>query len=290
MNPFLLTDAHNHLQDEWLRPHLGAIAAELEALGTVRAVVNGTTEVDWGDVAALASRHAWVQPSYGLHPWFIRSRTPHWLERLRERLDGDPRCCVGEIGLDRWMEGFDLDDQRAVFLPQLALAAERDRPVTIHCLKAWGALTEILRRVEVPRRGFLLHAYSGPSEMVKELVDLGAYFSFSGSFLHERKERQRAAFREVPADRLLVETDAPAMPLPAGRERHRLPDTPEGNRVNHPANLIVAYEGLADLRGLPVETLARMVGENADRFFGPGEPQFLAKKAILRAPEAPSSG
>src|SRR5690606_19872266 len=180
-------DAHNHLQDEALAPHLDAIAADLAALPLAGAVVNGTCEDDWSRVAALAARHPWVRPSYGLHPWDAGNRTEHWFERLREHLAADPRAAVGEIGLDRWMLQAREDDPRLaglrraplpeqgeVMLKQLALAAGDNRPVTLHCLHAWGALCEILERVNLPERGFLLHAYAGPAELVPRFARLGA--------------------------------------------------------------------------------------------------------------------
>lgn len=260
-------DAHNHLQDESLAPHRAEVMAELEKIGIACAVVNGTRESDWDGVAALAREHAWLLPSYGLHPWYLAERTPRWRERLVERV-GQGSCAIGEIGLDRWIEGFDFEDQREVFLWQFALAAERNLPVTIHCLKAWGSLVELLRAHPAPARGFLLHAYGGPAEMVAELADRGAYFSFNGYFLHPRKAERWDVFRRIHADRLLVETDAPAMPLPPERAGFQLPDTPEGSPVNHPGNIVAAYEALAGLRGVSVEPLAVQVRENFTRLFG----------------------
>jgi TatD DNase family protein len=189
---------------------------------------------------------------------------------------------VGEIGLDRWildsakpddprltgLRRAPLEEQGEVFLKQLALACGENRPVTIHCLQAFGALDGVLRHVNTPERGFLLHAYGGPEEMVPQFAERGAYFSFNGAFLDERHRAKQAAFRRVPADRLLVETDAPAMPLPAARERCTLPAAPDGSRINHPANLRAAYEGLAEIRGVPLEHLAAQVAENFARFFG----------------------
>lgn len=260
-------DAHNHLQDASLAAHRAEVVAVLERIGIARSVVNGTRESDWESVAALAREHAWVLPSYGLHPWFLAQRTPHWRERLVGRVEqGD--CAIGEIGLDRWIKGFDFDDQREVFVWQFALAAERNLPVTIHCLKAWGALAELLRAQPAPARGFLLHAYGGPGGMVAELADRGAYFSFNGYFLHPRKAEQREVFRHIPADRLLVETDAPAMPLPPERAAFMLPDSAEGKPVNHPGNIVAAYEALAGLRGVKVDQLAVQVRENFTRLFG----------------------
>ncbi|GBL43114.1 3'-5' ssDNA/RNA exonuclease TatD [Verrucomicrobiota bacterium] len=121
------------------------------------------------------------------------------------------------MGLDRWVEGFDPVAQEAAFRAQLALAVELDRPLTIHCVRAIGPLMDILRATERPRRGFLLHSWNGPVELVLELARLGAYFSFSAHHFPERKAHLREQFAAaIPRERVLVETDAPALcPAPA---------------------------------------------------------------------------
>jgi TatD DNase family protein len=280
-------DAHNHLQDEWLAPHLARIAARLPSLGVRRAVVNGTHEADWPHVVELSRQYLWALPSFGLHPWHVGNRSPVWREKLVALLDAHPAAGVGEIGLDRWMldrarpddprlaglRRAPLLEQREVFTTQLAIAAERNLPATIHCLEAWGALEEILNTTVLPARGFLLHAYGGSADLLPRFIERGAYFSFNGYFLGERKERQRAVFRTVPIDRLLVETDAPAMPLPQTWRTHKLPPAPTGEPVNHPGNLEAVYAGLASLRGLSLPELAARVQENFERLFGHPTPR-----------------
>ncbi|MBA4136993.1 MAG: TatD family deoxyribonuclease [Opitutus sp.] len=277
-----LYDAHNHCHDDWLAPHRAQIDADLRSIGLQRAVVNGTCESDWDAVATLAAQHDWVIPSYGVHPWDAGNRTADWLDRLRARLATDPHAAIGEIGLDRWildrakpddprlagLRRAPLEEQGEVFLKQLALAATENRPVTIHCLQAFGALEGLLRHINTPARGFLLHAYGGPKEMVGTFAERGAYFSFNGAFLDARHAAKREAFQLVPADRLLVETDAPAMPLPAALTHFSLPAASDGSPVNHPANLAGTYAALAELRGIPLEDLATQVQENFARFFG----------------------
>ncbi|MEI9895499.1 MAG: TatD family hydrolase [Chthoniobacter sp.] len=260
-------DAHNHLHDARLLSHRAEILDQLTQLPLERAVVNGTREDDWDAVAALGREQPFVIPSFGLHPWHVASRTPQWLERLRAQLESHPHAGVGEIGLDRWIEGHDSRVQSEVFLAQLALADELNRPVTIHCLRAWGALDELLRAHPLPERGFLIHAYGGPQEMVAGFAALGAYFSFNAYFLDERKSRQREVFRHIPADRLLVETDAPDMRPPEEFTAFPLRDS-GGKQINHPAHLTLAYEHLAVIRGVPLETLAAQVAENFGRLFG----------------------
>jgi TatD DNase family protein len=257
-----MIDAHNHLYDARLAPFRAGISESLASMGIERAVVNGTRESDWPAVTALAAEHRWVLPSYGLHPWHVRERTPHYLDTLASLLDARPDAAIGEIGLDRWIEGHDLADQREVFRAQLALATRLNRAVTIHCIRAWGPLWEILRAEPLPARGFLLHAYGGPWEMTRGFLDRGGYFSFNAYFLHERKSAQREVFRRLPFDRLLIETDAPDLAPPAQRNEHPLPDA-----LNHPANLALTYRALADLRGIPLDELTAQVRENFKRVF-----------------------
>lgn len=259
-----MTDAHNHLQDDRLDP---SIVAEFGRIGVKRAVVNGTSERDWEAVLELARRHKWVLPSIGLHPWHVRGRSADWQRRL-ESIVRAQSCGIGEIGLDRWIENPDCAAQEEVFAFQLSLAAERNLPASIHCLKAWGRLNEILRSSKLPSCGFLLHSYNGPREMLGGFLDLGAHISLSGHFAHERKERQRQTLRAVPLDRILIETDAPDMVLPEERDRFKL-RSPSGERVNHPCNLPEIYSFAAALFGTEIETFTATVDANFERLFGP---------------------
>ncbi len=277
-----LFDAHNHLQDEWLLPHLDQIAADLTKAGIAGAVVNGTTPDDWASVSALASRFPWVVPSYGVHPWDCGNRPSDWQGRLESRLATEPRARVGEIGLDRWildsakpddprlagLRRAPLAEQKEVFVWQLELAATHNLAASIHCIDAWGALLDTLRQSRRPERGFLLHAYAGSAELVQPFADLGAYFSFNGAFLDSKRESQRNTFKAIPSDRLLVETDAPAMPLRSAWRLYNLPARPDTTTVNHPANIAAVYAGLAAFLGLRVDQLASRVEENFTRLFG----------------------
>jgi TatD DNase family protein len=256
-----LYDAHCHLQD----PRLAApeFIEELAPIGVQRVVVNGTQETDWARVLELAQKHTLVLPSLGLHPWYVADRSPDWLSKLSDSVRSE-NCAVGEIGLDRWMDNYDLPAQEQVFVQQLALAASLNRPASIHCLKAWGRLLEILESELRPATGFLLHSYGGPAEMIPKFADLGGYFSFSGHFAHARKEKQREAFRRVPIERLLIETDAPDMPLP-----EELQQFTTGTRTNHPANIRAIYNYASDFLTIPADKFAHQVEQNFLRLFAP---------------------
>ncbi len=261
-----LYDAHNHLQDERFAGRQEEIVRTATAAGVARMVVNGSCEDDWEDVARLARQFTTVLPSYGLHPWYHRERSPHWLEKLEARLVSDPRAAMGEIGLDRWKQDLPYEEQESVFLAQWNLAHRLNRPASIHCLKSWGRLLELIETNPGPACGFVLHSYGGPSEMINAFAQRGAHFSFPGYYLHERKEKQRDTFRRIPIERLLVETDAPDQLLPDDLNVHPLRD-PTGHPINHPANLAATYQGLAELRGEPVGAMTQAITENFRRVF-----------------------
>jgi len=258
-------DAHNHLQDERFGGRQAELVAAAAQAGVTRMVVNGSCEEDWPQVAALAREFPQVLPSFGYHPWYVHERTAQWPERLEQFLDSTPSA-VGEIGLDRWKPGLAYDGQEEVFVAQLRIAAERNVAASIHCLQAWGRLLDLLRENPRPVRGFVLHSYGGSREMVEPLAKLGAYFSFPGYFMHERKQRQRDAFAAVPIERLLIETDAPDQLLPEAENRFPLVGD-KGEALNHPANLGHIYEFVAARRGMKLEDFAAQVEENFRRVF-----------------------
>ncbi|MGE5611304.1 MAG: TatD family hydrolase [Bacillota bacterium] len=261
-----LVDCHLHLQDPVLAAELPAVLDRARAGGVRRLVCNGTSEADWPRVAELAKAHPQVVACFGLHPWYAAGRSGRWLENLKQFLDAMPSG-VGEIGLDRWIEPRDESAQEEVFRAQLGLARERGRPVMIHCLWAWGWLMDVLEDEEPLGAGMLIHAYGGSVDLIKPLAARGAYFSFAGNVLEERKAKGREALRAVPLDRLLVETDSPDM-LPPGAYRRFSIRAADGKEYNEPGNLPEVLRGIAQVRGESEERLAEVIWGNAERLLG----------------------
>lgn len=256
------TDAHNHLQD----PRLGDAAPLIDAMrsaGVTRCIVNATRESDWAAVESLAISHpGFVLPAFGIHPWHAHTATDGWESRLRSLLAKHPLASVGECGLDQWIENPGLETQMEVFLSQLRIARETRRAATIHCLKAWAPLLDAFRR-ETPPARFLMHSYGGSIEIALRLIPMGAFFSFSGYFLHPRKRAVVETFRKLPRERILLETDAPDMLPPPSAIAFPLPQN-----LNHPANLTKIGGALATALGMTAAELAETTSENARRFAG----------------------
>jgi TatD DNase family protein len=282
----LFFDAHNHLQDERFEGRRQELMTVARGAGVVRMVVNGACEEDWPAVARLAREFPEVIPSFGYHPWYLGERTNGWRETLVKWLDQTPGAVLGEVGVDRWMlenpdrwrryrqgavsfagDPPDWSLQETMLVAQLEIAAARELPVTIHCLRAFGRLLEILASGPRLRAGFLLHSYGGPFELVDRFAELGGYFGFPGSFLDPRKQRQQEVFRRIPIDRLLVETDAPDQ-MPPESYRPSVLTGPTGSLLNVPANLAAIHAGLAALIGKPLESLTGQLAGNFDRLFG----------------------
>lgn len=261
-----LMDSHIHLTDFEPGTNIAAIIEQALSAGVTSFACNGTCEKDWPSVLELAEASKAVLPFVGLHPWFIKSRSADWLSTL-ESLVSANSCGIGETGLDKLALPFNAADQEEAFRAQLELAHRYERPITIHCVRAWGWLTDILKSQANLPKYVLIHAYGGSPDMVKPLTDLGAYFSFSGKVLDEAHERARKSIHAVPLDRLLIETDAPNM-LPPAAYCVEIIKTSHGKDHNHPANLPAILSGVAEMLNIPSETLRERLWVNARQFFG----------------------
>ncbi len=237
--------------------------------------VKGCCETDWPRVIHLMKTQKGIHPSFGLHPWFIANRSPDWLQILEKMLLQYPHASLGEIGIDHAINKRNDADQESVFLDQLDLARRLSRPVSIHCRQAWGRLIELLDHFGDLPCGMLIHCFGSSAEIATELVKRGAYISFSGSITRPNAKKAGAAIRAVPADRLLIETDAPdLMPHNIDKASGLMI---ENQLLNEPANLRFVLAKAAELRGLPESEMAELTFTNAHRFFSEtSQPPFSA--------------
>jgi TatD DNase family protein len=256
----VLFDSHNHLQSEKFATDAQKLFSQMKSAGIRGCVVNATKESDWKRIGELAKVSPdFVRPAYGIHPWFADTAEEGWEGRLRGILEGDSRATVGETGVDGWVDSPEMDIQREVFKKQVEIAAEMDRVMTVHCLKAWEELFEVMDEVAEWPAKFLMHSFGGTIELAERLMKHdGVMFSFSGYFLHERKQNVLDVFKKLPKDRILLETDAPEMMPP-----DEFIDFPLEENVNHPANL----GKIADELGRQIGTGALGIIEENERVF-----------------------
>ncbi|XP_076910802.1 uncharacterized protein LOC143568561 [Bidens hawaiensis] len=270
-----LFDAHCHLQDPRIFNKAPSLIKTALEHNIQHFAVNGVCETDWHLVKQMSDTYPCVIPSFGLHPWFITNRTANWLTILRELFNANPSAAVGEIGLDKRSHGKTIDyaDQVETFRVQLQLAKELKRPASVHCVRAFRDVLDIMKSVGPFPEGVILHSYLGSAEMVPEFVKLGAYFSFSGFVMGMKETKAKKMVKTVPFDRLLLETDAPdAVPKLNGPGSLFLVEEDKNNgdpkeMANHPANIHFVLAYVASLLDLSKEEVADVSFRNAVRLF-----------------------
>ena len=278
-----IVDSHAHLDFPSYAEDLDAVLARaLEAdVRTVLAVgIGDGPETMHGarDLAVMYTGNNAVPrifASAGIHPQEADGATPEALAKLRA-LAADPLVvAIGEIGLDYYhFDNPGIDVQQTAFLAQMEIALEVCKPILIHCrtsdlatpqakerfgpADAQGDLLQLIGEHFVPRGGIgVMHCFSGSAEEAKRALDLGFYLSFAGNVTYNRFPSIREAAQLAPADRILVETDAPFLaPQPYRGER------------NEPSRTRVTAEFVAGLRGVTLETLAETTTANFRRLFG----------------------
>jgi len=166
-------------------------------------IVCAVKESDFVLLNNLVDKDEHIFPAFGIHPWYINSISDNWFDVLHNILIQNHKYMVGEIGLDKYKP--DMDVQIDVFTKQLHLAFELNRPVFLHCVGAWDKILHIFKEYKQSLPQILIaHAFSGSEEILKVLVEeYGMYISFNNV-----DDKNHGLIKEIPLDRLLVETDA----------------------------------------------------------------------------------
>lgn len=251
-------DSHCHLTDAAFRDDREAVLFRAREMGVTR-LVTIASDVDDAEAAlALARAHEGVWCTAGVHPHQAGDAAGDALERIRALAGAPEVVALGETGLDYHYDHAPRDVQRRLFDAHLALGAELDVPVVVHAREADADIAAAIRGAPAGTRG-VLHCFTGGAAAFAEALGRGWYVSFSGiaSF---RTFAVADLLREVPADRLLVETDSPYLaPVPFRGKR------------NEPAHVPRVVEAVAGHLGEAPETVAARTTANALRFYGLSE-------------------
>ncbi len=251
----MLIDTHCHLDAAEFDADRAAVVARARAQGVFAQVIPAIALADFDGLRALCADDPSLHPAYGLHPMFLDRHQPAHLDRLREWLQRERPCALGECGLDFFVDGLDPDAQRLYFQRQLELAREFELPLILHARQALEDVILAIRRIGGLRG--VVHSFSGSAEQAQRLWDLGFHLGIGGPVTYERAKRLRAIVATMPIEFLLLETDAPDQPL-AGHRGER----------NEPARLPDVCDIVALLRDESPAAIAAATTHNARRLFG----------------------
>jgi TatD DNase family protein len=249
-------DSHAHLEMEQFDEDREAVLARAAAAGLSAIITVGTTIPDCEKAAALAHLHPQVYAAVGIHPHEVKDIDAGTYDALRVLARQEKVVAIGEIGLDFFYDHSPREIQLRCFAEQIALALELDMPVIIHDREAHAETLRILQQAKGHLRG-VLHCFSGDAEMARECLEMGFYLSVAGPVTYKKADQLRAVAREIPAERLLIETDSPYL----------APQPWRGKR-NEPAYVVETARCLAQIRGVSAQELERLTEENARRLFG----------------------
>ena len=250
-----LIDSHCHLDVAQFDPDRAEVLARARASGVVAQVVPATHRAAWPNLEALCAAHGELHPALGLHPMFLGEHAREDLDRLHDRIVARRPVAIGECGLDHFVEGLDPDLQALYFEGQLKLARSVDLPVIIHARRAVDAVIATLRRFDGIRG--VVHSFSGSPQQARQLWDLGIHVGIGGPVTYARAQRLRRTVAGLPAEQLLLETDAPDQPGDAHR----------GER-SEPAHLTEICATVAALRHEDAAAVAAQTTANTARLFG----------------------
>jgi TatD DNase family protein len=248
-------DAHAHLTDERFARDLETVLARAAAAGVTRVLACGEDVASSERAVELAWRQPAVRAAVGIHPHRAASCDDAALRRLRELAHDPTVVAIGEIGMDLSGRSAPPADQERALAMQLGLAVECGKPVCLHVRECGAQVRSIVDRVS-GAHGYV-HCFSEARDDVKSWTARGFFISFSGTVTYPRADGLRAAASAVPDDRLLVETDAPALAPQAHRGRR-----------NEPAFIADTYTVVAAVRGITVNALAALARRNATTLFG----------------------
>ena len=245
-------DSHAHYDDKWFDEDREELLNTLPEQGVSGAVCNAVDLKSAEVIRGYAERYPYIYFTAGFHPENLEDMPENYLDGIKEYLK-HPKCvAIGEIGLDYYWD-IPKDLQLKVFEEQLRLSKELDVPVVVHDREAHGDTMDLLRRYK-PKG--LMHCFSGSVELMREVMRLGMSISLGGVVTFKNARHSVDCAREVPIDRLLLETDAPYMaPVPFRGKR------------NDSRKIALVAEKIAEIRSMDAQELLNITAENAKRLY-----------------------
>lgn len=248
-------DTHCHLDSPLFDPDRNTVLENCRKKGIDHILVPGIEQSGWERLLNLCEQEKELYPALGLHPLFIEQHQPQHLKQLEDHLAEHQAVSIGEIGLDFFIDNPDKERQLKYFSAQLDIAINAKLPVVLHIRKAHDQVLSVLRKQPVV--GGFAHAFNGSLQQAQQFIDLGFKLGFGGALTYKRSRKIRHLAQSLPLDAIVLETDAPDMPVAAHR----------GER-NSPEYIVDCLAVLAELRHEDPQYIAEQTCGNALSILG----------------------
>ncbi len=250
----MFTDSHAHLSSEKFEQDLEHVLERAKEAGVER-IINVAYDGESIDKSlSLIKKYPQIYLALGIHPEELGDWNEQVADRIRELSQLKKVLAIGEIGLDFYWKPFDAAQQKEIFVTQLKLAQELELPVIVHSRAAEAESLACIKDLGI-KRG-VLHCYTGPQEVMEEALSQGFFISFAGMLTYPKNDELRELLKQVPLDRLLLETDSPYL----------APQSKRGKR-NEPAFLLETATVIADLKNISLSELFKFTEQNVERLF-----------------------
>lgn len=246
-------DSHCHIDFEHFNDDRAEVLEQASRAGVLNLIVPGVSAASWPRQMAVADKFAQVSNAFGLHPYFLQQFQQQDLSELASRLQSSNVVAVGECGIDGTVANIPL--QQEVFYQQVVLANRFHLPLIIHHRKSHHLILGVFKRLK-PQWGGVIHAFSGSINDAQKYLSLGFKLGCGGVITYERAAKTRDVFCRINLEDILLETDAPDMPL------HGY----QGLR-NEPKQVVRVAQVLALLRQQSIEEIAKVTSANAKALF-----------------------
>lgn len=249
----MLFDTHCHLDFAAFADDRDAVIERAVDTGVTALCIPAVTCEMWPQLLAFSDKRLQTYKALGLHPCFMEQHSPEHLVALDEALSNPQVCAVGEVGLD--FSQPHREQQQWYFAEQVKLAIKHNLPLIVHARKSVDAVLHDIRRLKHTHGG-ILHNFVGSEQQAKQAMELGFLLGFGGGVTYPRASKTRQLVARLPLTHIVLETDAPDMPL-CGFQGER----------NEPSRLLQVAQTVAQLRGVSLELVAEQTFQNAQRMF-----------------------
>jgi TatD DNase family protein len=250
-----LIDSHCHLDFAVFDPDREPLIKQCQHLGINTIIVPGVTAERWPKLHQLNTTFSPVEIALGLHPLFMDEHLPQHIEQLDSQIQQQRPIAMGEIGLDFYNGKDNAEQQIGLFTEQLKLAEKYQLPVILHVRKAHDEVLKILRQFKL--KGGIVHAFNGSMQQAESYIKMGFLFGVGGALTYPRATKLQALYQALPLEHIVLETDAPDMPL-CGQQDER----------NSPLSIPLIQQQLATIRNISLAEVAEQTTRNCQRLFG----------------------